>query len=130
MSVNAALYSLGLTVRSRSVLVTPTLACMEEPASRITWTTTVNAGATTQVKGIALSMYTHFLIVKSVNGTEFLYAQNSLCDCRCQIGPYCKENPCQNGGHCIDGLDGPICECEPGFRGERYFIFIILMNIS
>uniref|UniRef100_A0A672QAR5 FAT atypical cadherin 1 n=1 Tax=Sinocyclocheilus grahami TaxID=75366 RepID=A0A672QAR5_SINGR len=62
-----------------------------------------------------------FLMIKSVNGIEFLYAQNSLYDCRCQIGPYCKENPCQNGGQCIDGLDGPICECEPGFKGERYF---------
>lgn len=78
MSVNAVLYSLGLTVRSRSVLVTPTPACMEEPASRITWTTTVNAGATTQVKGTALSIYSEFLIIKSVNGTEFLYAQNSV----------------------------------------------------
>ncbi len=52
-----------------------------------------------------------------------------LCDCRCQIGPYCKENPCQNGGQCIDGLDGPICECEPGFKGERSFVFTVLMVI-
>ncbi len=65
MSVNAALYSLELTARSRSVLVTPTPACMEEPASRITWSTTVNAGAGTQVKGTALSVYNEFLIVIS-----------------------------------------------------------------
>ncbi len=63
MSVNAALYSLELIVRSRSVLVTPTPACMEEPASRITWSTTVNAGASTQVKGTALSVYSEFLII-------------------------------------------------------------------
>jgi len=57
MPVNAVLHSLGLTVRSRSVLVTLTLVCMEEPASRITWTTPVNAGASTLDKGKALSMY-------------------------------------------------------------------------
>lgn len=130
MSVNAALYSLGHIVRSWLVLVTPTPACMEEPASRTTWTTTVNAGTSTQVKGTALSVYSEFLITSSVGGTELLYTQNSLYDCRCEMGLYCKENPCQNGGQCIDGLDGPICECEPGFKGERSFVFIILMKIS
>lgn len=45
------------------------------------------------------------------------------------MGPYCKENPCQNGGQCIDSLDGPICECESGFKGER-FVIINLLNIS
>lgn len=131
MSVNAIRHSLGLTVRSRSVLVTPTPACMEEPASRITWTTTVNAGASTQDKGTTLSMYctSEILTIKSVSGTELPYAQISLYDHRCQIGPYCKENPCQNGGQCIDSLDGPICECESGFKGERSVVIINLLNI-
>lgn len=42
-----------------------------------------------------------------------------FCLCRCQLGPYCKDNPCKNSGKCIDSLDGPVCECEAGFRGER-----------
>uniref|UniRef100_A0A4W3J9S8 FAT atypical cadherin 1b n=1 Tax=Callorhinchus milii TaxID=7868 RepID=A0A4W3J9S8_CALMI len=49
-----------------------------------------------------------------------------ICQCRgqytgqrCQIGPYCKDNPCKNNGRCIDSLDGPVCECEMGYRGER-----------
>lgn len=35
-SVNATLYSLGLILRSKSVFVTPTPACMEEPVFKIT----------------------------------------------------------------------------------------------
>lgn len=45
---------------------------------------------------------------------------------RCQIGPYCKDNPCKNSGKCIDSLDGPVCECEAGFHGERWVPFVQL----
>jgi len=38
---------------------------------------------------------------------------------RCQVGPYCTDNPCKNSGKCIDSLDGPVCECEAGFQGDR-----------
>ncbi|KAG5848309.1 hypothetical protein ANANG_G00097130 [Anguilla anguilla] len=38
---------------------------------------------------------------------------------RCQLGPYCRDNPCKNSGRCIDSLDGPVCECELGFQGDR-----------
>lgn len=38
---------------------------------------------------------------------------------RCQLGPYCRDNPCKNSGKCIDSLDGPVCECEAGFQGDR-----------
>lgn len=41
------------------------------------------------------------------------------CDFRCQLGPYCRDNPCKNSGKCIDSLDGPVCECEAGFQGDR-----------
>lgn len=44
-----------------------------------------------------------------------------VCD-RCQLGPYCTENPCKNNGRCIGSLDGPVCECEPGFQGDRYML--------
>uniref|UniRef100_A0A3P8RFC4 FAT atypical cadherin 1a n=1 Tax=Astatotilapia calliptera TaxID=8154 RepID=A0A3P8RFC4_ASTCA len=37
----------------------------------------------------------------------------------CQLGPYCRDNPCKNSGKCIDSLDGPVCECEAGFQGDR-----------
>lgn len=36
------------------------------------------------------------------------------------MGPYCRDNPCENRGNCIAGLDGPVCECEAGFQGDRY----------
>lgn len=45
------------------------------------------------------------------------------CDCRCQLGPYCRDNPCKNSGKCIDSLDGPVCECEVGFQGDRCVCF-------
>ncbi|KAG9346997.1 hypothetical protein JZ751_005924 [Albula glossodonta] len=40
----------------------------------------------------------------------------------CLYGGTCvprRDNPCKNSGTCIDSLDGPVCECEPGFQGER-----------
>lgn len=51
----------------------------------------------------------------------FLQSLNSMClSFRCQVGPYCQDNPCKNRGNCIPGLDGPVCECEAGFQGDRY----------
>lgn len=38
---------------------------------------------------------------------------------RCQLSPYCKDEPCKNGGTCFDSLDGAVCQCDSGFRGER-----------
>jgi hypothetical protein len=29
----------------------------------------------------------------------------------------CADEPCQNGGHCVDGLDSYQCMCAPGFEG-------------
>ncbi|XP_074172469.1 sushi, nidogen and EGF-like domain-containing protein 1 isoform X10 [Rhinolophus sinicus] len=31
----------------------------------------------------------------------------------------CSENPCQNGGTCIPGVDAHTCDCSPGFKGRR-----------
>lgn len=49
-------------------------------------------------------------------------AELSLFAPRCQLGPYCRDNPCKNSGKCIDSLDGPVCECETGFQGDRYVV--------
>ena len=29
----------------------------------------------------------------------------------------CASNPCQNGGVCIDGINGYTCNCAPGYTG-------------
>lgn len=31
----------------------------------------------------------------------------------------CSENPCQNGGTCVPGVDTHSCDCSPGFKGRR-----------
>lgn len=31
----------------------------------------------------------------------------------------CSENPCQNGGTCVPGVDAHSCDCSPGFKGRR-----------
>ncbi len=31
----------------------------------------------------------------------------------------CLSDPCQNGGKCVDGIAGYVCECPKGFTGER-----------
>uniref|UniRef100_A0A7N5JHY7 Sushi, nidogen and EGF like domains 1 n=1 Tax=Ailuropoda melanoleuca TaxID=9646 RepID=A0A7N5JHY7_AILME len=31
----------------------------------------------------------------------------------------CSENPCQNGGTCVPGVDTHSCDCNPGFKGRR-----------
>ena len=30
----------------------------------------------------------------------------------------CESEPCQNGGLCLDQVNGYICNCPPGFLGE------------
>uniref|UniRef100_A0A8C3AAC4 FAT atypical cadherin 1a n=1 Tax=Cyclopterus lumpus TaxID=8103 RepID=A0A8C3AAC4_CYCLU len=39
----------------------------------------------------------------------------------CALAPVesCSSNPCTNGGSCTSLLDGPVCECESGFQGDR-----------
>lgn len=30
----------------------------------------------------------------------------------------CESQPCQNGGHCVDLVDGFLCQCLPGYSGK------------
>ena len=34
----------------------------------------------------------------------------------------CANQPCANHGKCIDQINYYICECQPGFIGEKVFI--------
>ena len=31
----------------------------------------------------------------------------------------CAENPCRNGGYCINGAKDYVCSCRPGFAGKN-----------
>lgn len=31
----------------------------------------------------------------------------------------CKSHPCLNGGDCRDRVNGYLCKCRPGYRGNR-----------
>lgn len=31
----------------------------------------------------------------------------------------CSPNPCENGGKCIDRVNGFKCQCKPGFTGDK-----------
>jgi collagen type VI alpha len=37
----------------------------------------------------------------------------------CRANLYCETNPCKNGGTCIAGPAGYMCECLPGFLGSN-----------
>lgn len=49
--------------------------------------------------------------------------------CNCTIGfsginctvndDECASNPCQNGGKCLDRVNGFVCECGSGYKGDR-----------
>lgn len=57
--------------------------------------------------------------------------------CTCELGytgkrcqhliDDCSSRPCQNGGSCIDMLDGFACKCRPGFVG-KLFVEIFLFD--
>ena len=38
----------------------------------------------------------------------------------------CMSNPCQNNATCVDDVNGYVCECHHGFRGNKFnkLIFI------
>lgn len=60
---------------------------------------------------------------------HYLRSQTQFCsEIRCQLGPYCRDNPCKNSGKCIDSLDGPVCECEAGFQGDRLVRFWVQIS--
>ena len=31
----------------------------------------------------------------------------------------CESDPCENGGHCLDVVNGYYCECQQGYRGQN-----------
>lgn len=56
----------------------------------------------------------------------FVYNGDFVCQCRglyigqrCQFSLCCKNEFCKNSGTCLDSLDGVVCYCDLGVRGER-----------
>ena len=31
----------------------------------------------------------------------------------------CASGPCRNGGQCIDGVNGSVCQCAAGYTGVK-----------
>lgn len=66
---------------------------------------------------------------KIINSYYFYYLQNGNKNytCECNLGFFgrncetaastCTENPCHNGGTCVDGPSGYLCVCTPAFEG-------------
>lgn len=67
--------------------------------------------------------------IKLFSGVCYNLVNDYKCHCkgglegkRCEVGFYCKPNPCKNGGMCTDGINKPICNCI-GFKGKTIFSF-------
>ncbi len=76
------------------------------------------------------------LIRKIYSSTSDL-VRNGICEkktkgdyeCKCFTGwtgkncaeaeKYCKSEPCQNGGQCIDDIGKFVCNCKNGYTGEK-----------
>ena len=61
-----------------------------------------------------------------LHGAKCVNLKNDFhCECpsqltgkRCHYGFHCNPNPCENGGVCEEGTNGPICQCR-GFTGDN-----------
>jgi len=66
-----------------------------------------------------------------LHGAKCVNLNNDFhCECpsnlsgkRCHYGHHCHPNPCENGGICEEGSQGPICQCR-GFTGDHCSIDI------
>ena len=51
----------------------------------------------------------HLIIVDSTKFLLYYFTETNECD----------SNPCQNGGKCVDEVNGYTCNCEDGFTGKN-----------
>ena len=68
-----------------------------------------------------------------LNSMFFLIFSQSNCVLHSIIKPYineCISNPCQNGGNCIDGVDGYTCTCELEYEGLSCETSMVLIYVQ
>nr|XP_015218369.1 PREDICTED: protein eyes shut homolog [Lepisosteus oculatus] len=55
-----------------------------------------------------------------INGTAICICHEGFEGIHCEIDTNeCSSGPCQNQGHCLDGVSSYSCECKPGFSGSH-----------
>ncbi len=45
----------------------------------------------------------------------------------------CSPNPCLNGAVCLDGINGYVCDCQPGWAGvncqtSKFCSLVVMMD--
>ncbi len=59
-------------------------------------------------------------IVKLIVKILFLFAGFVGTHCETNVND-CKENPCKNGGQCLDAVNDFVCQCKPGVTVMKLF---------
>lgn len=98
--------------------VSPFPAKTMEPALMKMTVTYANASLDTRVEYVMQVnvLATRFFVDCLCLAIEFTACFLPLAFPSLDIGE-CESSPCQNGGHCMDEINGYQCQCVPGYTG-------------